>query len=40
MVIFSVNLEDYTYTYIGKSNGLANRRLEQVLGNIMNQYQE
>ena len=31
--LFSVNLEDYTYTYIRKSDGLANRRLEQVLGN-------
>ena len=30
---FLVNLEDYTFTYLGKSNGLANRRLEQVLGN-------
>ena len=30
---FLVNLEDYTYTYLGKSDGTVNRRLEQVLGN-------
>ena len=30
---FLVNLEDYTFTYLGKSNGTVNRRLEQVLGN-------
>ena len=30
---FLVNLEDYTYTYIGKSDGSVNRRIEQVLGN-------
>lgn len=30
---FLVNLEDYTYTYLGKSDGSVNRRIEQVLGN-------
>ena len=30
---FLVNLEDYTFTYLGKSNGGINRRIEQVLGN-------
>ena len=30
---FLVNLEDYTYTYLGKSDGTVNRRIEQVLGN-------
>ena len=30
---FLVNLNDYTYTYLGKSNGSVNRRIEQVLGN-------
>ena len=30
---FLVNLEDYTFTYLGKSNGTVNRRIEQVLGN-------
>ena len=30
---FLVNLTDYTYTYLGKSDGTVNRRIEQVLGN-------
>ena len=30
---FLVNLQDYTFTYLGKSNGGINRRIEQVLGN-------
>ena len=30
---FLVNLDDYTYTYIGRSDGSAIRRIEQVLGN-------
>ena len=30
---FLVNLDDYTFTYIGKSDGTVNRRIEQVLGN-------
>lgn len=30
---FLVNLEDYTYTYLGESDGSVNRRIEQVLGN-------
>ena len=30
---FLVNLEDYTYTYQGKSDGTVNRLLKQVLGN-------
>ena len=30
---FLVNLSDYTYTYLGKSDGSVNRRIEQVLGN-------
>ena len=30
---FLVNLEDYTFTYLGKSDGTVNRRIEQVLGN-------
>ena len=30
---FLVNLDDYTYTYLGESDGSVNRRIEQVLGN-------
>ena len=30
---FLVNLDDYTFTYLGKSDGTVNRRIEQVLGN-------
>lgn len=30
---FLVNLDDYTFTYQGKSDGTVNRRIEQVLGN-------
>ena len=30
---FLVNLEDYTYTYQGESDGTVNRLLKQVLGN-------
>ena len=30
---FLVNLDDYSYTYLGKSDGSVNRRIEQVLGN-------
>ena len=30
---FLVNLDDYSYTYLGRSDGSVNRRIEQVLGN-------
>ena len=30
---FLVNLDDYTFTYLGRSDGSVNRRIEQVLGN-------